>query len=520
MPKNEKIEKLLKRNGEYWSGRFLYLEKVQSNKNIEYFHNLEKQYNEAVQTVTNDINNWYMRFAENNKITFTEAKRLLNAKELKEFKWTVEEYIQKGKENALNKQWVKQLENVSARVHINRLESLRIQMQNQVEVLMGNELDDISNLITDIYQDTYYRSIFEIQKGFGVGSSFAKLDTKLIENYIHKPWTPDGKNFSERIWGTHRPQLVRELETTLTQSVIRGEQPKKIAAKIAKRFEVNKHQAENLVLTETAFFKSKSTLDGFREMGVKEYQNDATLDNKTSDICQHIDGTHFLVSEYKPGITAPPFHNRCRTVAIPYFNDEFTVNETRAARDKDGDIYSVPGDIKYAEWKNKYVEDSISDNDRKLFNKYVTILGLNAPTIDEFVKMRYNKKEWGQFTSYSSSIKSGELSPLATFELYKSISKKIDDNLIGTITSNGIKITDKSKHFISRVIGSVEQRRNGVNVKDVLDVLQNPARLGDIRKLKNGKSQRFIGDLLTATVNPDTGVLIQVNPTTRRKGFK
>lgn len=120
----------------------------------------------------------------------------------------------------------------------------------------------------------------------------------------------------------------------------------------------------------------------------------------------------------------------------------------------------------------------------------------------------------------SSSIKSGELSPLATFELYKSISKKIDDNLIGTITSNGIKITDKSKHFISRVIGSVEQRRNGVNVKDVLDVLQNPARLGDIRKLKNGKSQRFIGDLLTATVNPDTGVLIQVNPTTRRKGFK
>ena len=150
MPKNEKIEKLLKRNGEYWSGRFLYLEKVQSNKNIEYFHNLEKQYNEAVQTVTNDINNWYMRFAENNKITFTEAKRLLNAKELKEFKWTVEEYIQKGKENALNKQWVKQLENVSARVHINRLESLRIQMQNQVEVLMGNELDDISNLITEI----------------------------------------------------------------------------------------------------------------------------------------------------------------------------------------------------------------------------------------------------------------------------------------------------------------------------------------------------------------------------------
>nr|DAK63569.1 MAG TPA: minor capsid protein [Caudoviricetes sp.] len=517
---NKKIKEMIKRNGDYWSKRFLFLEKVQNDKNIEYFHNLEKQYNGAIQTITDDINNWYMRFAENNKITLTEAKRLLTTKELKEFKWTVEEYIQNGKENALNQRWVKQLENASARVHINRLESLRIQMQNQVEVLMGNEIDDISRLMTDIYQDTYYRSIYEIQKGLGVGSSFTKLDTKLIEKYIHKPWTPDGSNFSERIWGSHRPQLVKELETTLTQSVIRGDNPKKITSRIAKRFKVKQHQAENLVLTETAFFQSKSTIDSFSETGIKEYQNDATLDNRTSETCRYMDGTHFKISEYKLGVTAPPFHNRCRTVIIPYFDDEFTVNETRAARNKDGNIYSVPGNMKYSEWKNKHVYDAIPKQEFKLFEKYVEILALNAPTIDEFMKIRYNKKEWEQFIAYSSSIKSGELSALTSFDLYKKINNEIDKNLIDITTSNGIKITNKSKHFISRVIGSVEQRRNGVNVKDVLDVLQNPARLGDIRKLKNGKSQRFIGDLLTATVNPDTGVLIQVNPTTRRKGFK
>lgn len=233
-----------------------------------------------------------------------------------------------------------------------------------------------------------------------------------------------------------------------------------------------------------------------------------------------MDGTHFKISEYKLGVTAPPFHNRCRTVIIPYFDDEFTVNETRAARNKDGNIYSVPGNMKYSEWKNKHVYDAIPKQEFKLFEKYVEILALNAPTIDEFMKIRYNKKEWEQFIAYSSSIKSGELSALTSFDLYKKINNEIDKNLIDITTSNGIKITNKSKHFISRVIGSVEQRRNGVNLKDVLNVLQNPVKLGEVVKLKNRKSQRFIGDLLTATVNPDTGVLIQVNPTTRRKGFK
>lgn len=37
----------------------------------------------------------------------------------------------------------------------------------------------------------------------------------------------------------------------------------------------------------------------------------------------------------KIGITAPPFHVRCRTTTGPYFEDEFEFGE-RAARNTDG----------------------------------------------------------------------------------------------------------------------------------------------------------------------------------------
>ena len=88
--------------------------------------------------------------------------------------------------------------------------------------------------------------------------------------------------------------------------------------------------------------------------------------------------------------------------------------------------------------------------------------------------------------------------------------------LVGTVTSNGIEITGKSKHFIARVIGSVEQRRSGVPVDDILPALQNPDKIEPVRHNNNGDSQRFIKNCVVA-VNPDTGILIQVNPRSVKK---
>lgn len=125
------------------------------------------------------------------------------------------------------------------------------------------------------------------------------------------------------------------------------------------------------------------------------------------------------------------------------------------------------------------------------------------------------------FKSYTFSIKSGELTPLADFDLYKTISKEMDDKLLGVVTSNGLTITGKSNHSISRVIGSVEQRRNGVQVSDVLDALTNAeSEVLPVRTFKNGRSQKFRNGIVEVSVNPDTGNIIQVNPVHRRKKVK
>lgn len=348
-------------NGEYWQKRFELLEQAAHQQGVQCYADIEKQYRQAQKQLEGQIAAWYQRFASNNGVTLAEAKRMLNAKELTELKWDVNQYIQYGQENAINGTWVKQLENASARFHISRLEALKLQTQQSIEVMFGNQLDSIDSTMRNVYKSGYYHTAYEIQKGVGVGWDFSALDDKQISKVINKPWAVDGKNFSERIWG-NRQKLVNELNNTLTQNIILGKDPQKAIDEIARKMNTSKTNAGRLVMTEEAFFSSAAQKDCFTELDVEQFEIVATLDSHTSDICRGMDGKHFPMSEWKVGVTAPPFHVHCRSTTVPYFDDEFDAVGERAARDEEtGKTYFVPGNMTYKEWDKAFVQGDKSD---------------------------------------------------------------------------------------------------------------------------------------------------------------
>ena len=124
---------------------------------------------------------------------------------------------------------------------------------------------------------------------------------------------------------------------------------------LSKTMEVSRSQAGRLIMTESAAISSAAQKDCLKELGVEKYEILATLDGQTSEICRDMDGKVFDMKDYKVGITAPPFHPNCRSTTVPYFDDEFTEGEQRAARDGDGKTYYVPADMKYREWEKRFV---------------------------------------------------------------------------------------------------------------------------------------------------------------------
>lgn len=345
------------KNNKYWQKRIVMLEEAQLKKGHDFYNDLEKQYRIAIANVQRQIESWYQRFADNNEISLVEAKKLLSTKELAEFKWDVETYIKYGRENALNQQWMKELENASARFHVSRLEALKLQIQQQIEVLYGNQLDGLDKLARNIYSEGYYHTAYEIQKGFNIGWDLQPINEQQLSAVISKPWTADGQTFKDRCW-TNKQQLINSVHTQLTQCIIRGDSPDNAIKTIAEQFNVSKNKAGRLIMTESAFFASQAQKDAFNALDVERFEIVATLDNRTSEICQELDGKIFDMKDYEIGVTAPPFHPWCRTVTVPYFEDDYG---ERAARGVDGKTYYVSSNMKYADWKKTFVNGGSKD---------------------------------------------------------------------------------------------------------------------------------------------------------------
>ena len=349
----------------YWQKRFQAVEEMNNRVAKETVQSITPAFDKAQAQIEKEINAWYARFAKNNEISIQDAKKLLNTKELKEFRWDVDEYIKYGRQNAIDQQWMKQLENASSRFHISRLEALKIRTQNAAEQAFGNELDQIDEMAARIYMDDYYHTAYEIQRGLGIGWDVAQIDQKKLDKILSKPWTTDKQTFSDRIWKS-KTQLVDSLHTELTQMCVLGKSPDQAINNIAKRMNVSKSQAGRLVMTEAAYFGSAAQKDCFNELDVEKYEIVATLDSHTSEICQQMDGKVFDMADFQAGVTAPPFHVWCRSCTVPWFEDND--DGTRAARGADGKTYQVPASMKYDDWKNTFVDGGNKNNLKALEN--------------------------------------------------------------------------------------------------------------------------------------------------------
>lgn len=342
-------------NAEYWKLRFEQLEQAQNQKGVKAYADIERQYKEAQKQLEGQIARWYQRFATNNGISLAEARQYLKGADLKEFKWDVQEYIKYGQDNALNSGWIKELENASAKYHISKLEALKVQTQHSLEVMYAKQFGTMHGALSDAFESGYYHTAYELQHGFNVGWDIAGLDQAQIEKVLAKPWAADGYNFSERIWG-NKNKLISEIHNELSRNIMLGADPQKAIDSLAKKMNTSKNNAGRLVMTEEAYFSSAAQKDCFESLGVEQYEIVATLDSHTSDICRSLDGKHFPMKDYQPGVTAPPFHVYCRSTTVPYFDEQFDIGE-RAARDEEtGKTYYIPDDMNYQEWKETFVD--------------------------------------------------------------------------------------------------------------------------------------------------------------------
>ncbi|MGM0206444.1 hypothetical protein IGI96_000913 [Enterococcus sp. DIV0421] len=295
----------LEKSANYWSSRMDEIMAYVDQTDLDFFDELQTIYTEGRQSVQKEIYEFYAQYAKENKISVQEAKKRLMREDLSDYRANAEKYLKQAEKDP---ELLKRLNEQYRAGRVTRLEALHLNFEWQLGVMSGTLHKSFDRYLKEVAQYAYRK--------IAGGNSQSTLNKPALEQIVKTPF--NGKNYSASIWG-NTDDLAKDLKKVLTQGFIRGSGSSDIARELRKKYSVAKSRAEAIIRTDGTNVINLSAAKRFEEFGLTRYKNNVHVDNRTTDICLKIDSEDksYLLSEYKPGITAPPYHVNCRTGIVP-----------------------------------------------------------------------------------------------------------------------------------------------------------------------------------------------------------
>lgn len=395
------------KHSQYWQDRILQIDLDQERKNLAKSAEVRTLYDESQNQIEAELKKWYVKYAENDELTYEQAVLLLSKQEQKSWKMTLKEFRAKAKAGGFDQE----LNREYYRSRVSRLQQLQTQIKMHMFDLAIVRESMLHDHLVDAFEENYMRQIYEVQSMTGdiqpakISTSFARYNENEIEQILYKPWK--GSNFSRRIWKNDLERLPGELEKILVPSLQQGKGIDDMVEQLQSRFNVAKNRAVTLIQMETKHITGQSTLASYKELKVKKYVFLATLEISTCDDCGGLDSEVFLVSKAVPGVNYPTIHVNCRCTTAPWIEDEIARSNFRWSRDPiTGKRVRVPR-VSFEQWKAGLIEENgqlqwdalkaKSKNkatDHEQFTRYRDLLGEHAPnSLEAFQDMKYTDSE-------------------------------------------------------------------------------------------------------------------------------
>lgn len=433
-------------------------------------------YNKALDDLNKDIEKIFYKFAKSGDLTKEQALELLNTEISTHELDSIRSRIGSIKDKDLKKYLTTQLNYVAYKARITRLQAIKESIKINIGQIADVELAESTKLHIDNMTDSYYRSMFDIQKGVDTAFNFSSLPVKFIEETLKSKWS--GKNYSERVWNNNRV-LATKLQEVVTSGLMSGKSSNRMAKELEDQTMYGRFATERLIRTETTYVTNQGELESYKSSGIEKYIFVATLDLRTSSLCRKHDRKEYPVSEAVAGENLPPLHAYCRSTTRAKI--EGMELGKRIARDPlTGETYQIDN-MSYEEWHQKFVVEKYGEQnveklekmvknkstDWKQYQNYKVTLGKEAPqTFEEFRKIKYFDKKLSIDLKTPTEGKFADVEVVGKNEGVLGTVKpeKIDvDNLEKSVYNNGnewekLKLSYKV-HSTRNYIKSVKQSK-------------------------------------------------------------
>jgi SPP1 gp7 family putative phage head morphogenesis protein len=203
-------------------------------------------------------------------------------------------------------------------------------LKGSIDVLTDKHTSITRDILTDVYQETYYQSAFLIDKGVKATTNFALLRPEMVKAAIERPIR--GRDFSTSIWKDTN-KLSKRVISDVEKALIQGASPEKLARDIKSTYGSSAYEAKRLINTEVAKSVMFAQDEVYQESGVvSQVLWDATLEENTCEDCADLDGQYFDKHDH-PDV---PFHPNCRCCIIPIVEGWKPTKKIENVRNADG----------------------------------------------------------------------------------------------------------------------------------------------------------------------------------------
>lgn len=291
----------------YWKNREAEQRKHDIKDEQEYQKRIEEIYQNMIDEIEKEINGFYGKYARQEGITMAEAKKRAAKLDIEAYGRKAAKYV---KEKNFSKQANAEMRLYNLTMKVNRLELLKAQMG--LEMVAG--FDELQKYYDEKLTN---RAIAEFERQAGILGKTIQNNAKAANAIVNASF--HNATYSDRIW-MYQDMLKNELSSLLQTGLIQGQNPRRLATHLRKRFGVSQSNAERLMITELARVQTEAQKQSFERNGFEEYTFLAL--GTACPICRVLDGKHFKIKKMLPGTNAPPMHPRCKCSTSAYENSE------------------------------------------------------------------------------------------------------------------------------------------------------------------------------------------------------
>lgn len=378
---------------DYWSERSDEIFRYLDRKDIDFFAELNKVYQEQANEMQKAFYDFVSKYSENGSMSYQEALQRLKGTDLSDYQANAKKYREQAEKDP---ELLKRLNEQYTTARATRLESLQLDMLFRAGIARG--------IIAEKFE-SYLQKMALMGYKKAMSGRTGTINEPALKELVKTPF--NGYNYSQQLWG-NTDNLVKDLKKVLKTGFVRGDHPRTMARDLAQKYKVANSRAETLIRTDGTMIVNRSAVQRYKDAGLKYYRILVHLDNRTTEICKkiHAEDKRYLIDEMQAGVNAPPFHFNCRSGVIPdeeELNEGYNEGQEQKTSNFEEDkvfVADKPSEIddffkdqkSYQKWYNELTDDERSVIYSYTTENYHNFNNIKRYGLDEALKIR--EKFW------------------------------------------------------------------------------------------------------------------------------